>query len=100
MLLQWLHYLLTKLLRAKRLRAPAASRKSTSAAMFSEIECYRCLVDVEATLAAAVARFKAQLIAKKSGRKTQAVAKAHPPSVGPKSASEVLKVGMENGWIS
>ncbi|KAH8094843.1 hypothetical protein BXZ70DRAFT_339376 [Cristinia sonorae] len=98
----WLHYLLTKLLHAKRIRAPAVSRKGTTSTTFSEMDCYQCLVEVEATLAAAVAGCKPHSVARKGRRKTQAAARAIPPepAVAIQSASEVLDLGIENGWIS
>ena len=79
--LQWLHYLAVKLLTAKRLRAPMKPRTSTtsrsggsSSSVFTERECYECLVEMESTLGEAVAQFKAAV--KKGRRKTQAIGKA------------------------
>ncbi|TCD69245.1 hypothetical protein EIP91_008348 [Steccherinum ochraceum] len=93
-----------KLLHAKRIRAPTAPRKSTAASItFSEVECHQCLVEVEATLAAAVARCKPTPARKKGvgrSRKTQAVINATAEVVGLKSAAEVLTYGVGNGWIS
>ncbi|THH28794.1 hypothetical protein EUX98_g5388 [Antrodiella citrinella] len=91
----WLHYLVLKLLHGKRLRAPVAPRKTASTAIFSEKDCYDCLVQVEDTLAGAVAGCIPQPIAKKGRRKTQASS-----TIGPQSATEVLELGVDNGWMS
>ncbi|OSD04637.1 hypothetical protein PYCCODRAFT_1386882 [Trametes coccinea BRFM310] len=99
----WLHYLALKLLNAKRLRAPAASRKSSapaSSAGFTERDCYECLKEVEALLGQCLAGVKAPQTVRKGRRKTQAPSKAAKIEVaGPKSASELVEMAIERGWV-
>ncbi|KAL1946497.1 hypothetical protein VTO73DRAFT_14601 [Trametes versicolor] len=100
----WLHYLAVKLLKSKRLRAPAAARKSTAAApaaaAFSERDCYECLKEVEALLAQCLA----PQAPRKGRRKTQApgkVGKAVPGlGAGPQSAAELVALAVERAWVS
>ncbi|OCH94325.1 hypothetical protein OBBRIDRAFT_770081 [Obba rivulosa] len=99
----WLHYLALKLFGAKRLRPPAASKKSAAAPssiFYTEDECYRCLAEVENLLGSGVATFKPPPKPKKGRRKTQAL---QEPSVaipeGPKSATDVLRIAIDRGWI-
>ncbi|KAI9068524.1 hypothetical protein FKP32DRAFT_1587628 [Trametes sanguinea] len=99
----WLHYLALKLLNAKRLRAPAASRKSSapaSSAGFTERDCYDCLKEVEALLGQCLAGVKAPPAVRKGRRKTQAPSKATKMEVqGPKSASELVEMAIGRGWV-
>lgn len=85
---------------AKRLRKPIAPKSKNNAQAapaptFSELECYESLVEVEAILAAAVD--KVRRATKKGRRKTQAVAK--PLADSPESASDVLDVAYDRGWL-
>ncbi|CDO73751.1 hypothetical protein BN946_scf185015.g79 [Trametes cinnabarina] len=100
----WLHYLALKLLNAKRLRAPAVSRKSSapaSSAGFTERECYECLREIEAVLAQCLAALKAPQAARKGRRKTQAPGKAAKTEpVGPKSAGELVEMAIGRGWVT
>ncbi|KAJ3556717.1 hypothetical protein NM688_g1869 [Phlebia brevispora] len=93
----WLHYLAVKLLNAKRLRAPAVPRKSTASSIFTERECYECLVEVEQVLGAAISSYKCPAT-KKGRRKTQATVKP-VADAGPRNAAEVLDFGIEKGWV-
>ncbi|KAI0375861.1 hypothetical protein BV20DRAFT_1040419 [Pilatotrama ljubarskyi] len=118
----WLHYLALKLLHAKRLRAPAASRKSTaptapssaaqassSSAAFSERDCYECLKEVEALLAQCLAGVRAPQTTRKGRRKTQAPGRAGRPTktagkedgggAGPRSAAELVAMAVGRGWV-
>ncbi|KAI0353039.1 hypothetical protein OH77DRAFT_1591608 [Trametes cingulata] len=110
----WLHYLALKLLNAKRLRAPAASRKSTAptsaaaSTAFSERDCYECLKEVEALLAQCLAGVRAPQAARKGRRKTQAPGKAGKApkapktdegGAGPKSAGELVAMAIGRGWV-
>ncbi|EIW61678.1 uncharacterized protein TRAVEDRAFT_163113 [Trametes versicolor FP-101664 SS1] len=99
----WLHYLAVKLLKSKRLRAPAAARKSTAAApaaAFSERDCYECLKEVEALLAQCLA----PQAPRKGRRKTQAPGKAGKAvpglGAGPQSAGELVALAVERAWVS
>ena len=103
---QWLHYLALKLLHSKRLRAPAASRKSvapTALPAFSERDCYECLKEIEALLAQCLAAaVKPPQAARKGRRKTQAPAKVgggKAELAGPKSARELMQLAVERGWV-
>ncbi len=99
---QWLHYLAGKLLKSKRLRAPAAARKSTAAAQataaaaaFSERDCYECLKEVEALLAQCLA----PQAPRKGRRKTQAPGKVGK-ATGPQSAGELVALAVGRAWVS
>ncbi|TBU39697.1 hypothetical protein BD309DRAFT_1083246 [Dichomitus squalens] len=102
----WLHYLVLKLLQSKRLRPPAASRKSTVAPSsgFSERECYECLKEVEGVLGLCLAGINAPQGTRKKGpgrtRKTQAPVKAVQEVLSPQSAGELLELAMARGWVS
>ncbi|CCM00662.1 uncharacterized protein FIBRA_02701 [Fibroporia radiculosa] len=96
----WLHYLSLKFLHSKRLRPPAASRKSVAASnpsTFTERECYECLREVEAILGQRVAACKPP-VERKGRRKTQASAKA-TLSLGPKNAGDVLRMAVDRQWV-
>ncbi|KAL6305804.1 hypothetical protein BKA93DRAFT_885484 [Sparassis latifolia] len=99
----WLHYLAGKLLRSKKLRAPSVSRKSTLApasAMFTEQECYECLVDVEEMLGRCFASSKPPPAGRRGRRKTPAPVKvAMSDTAGPRSAAEVVQFGRGRGWV-
>ncbi|KAI0660792.1 hypothetical protein C8Q70DRAFT_1052623 [Cubamyces menziesii] len=104
--IMWLHYLALKLLHSKRLRAPAASRKSvapTALPAFSERDCYECLKEIEALLAQCLAAaVKPPQAARKGRRKTQAPAKVgggKAELAGPKSARELVQLAVERGWV-
>ncbi|KAG5728490.1 Serine/threonine-protein kinase haspin [Termitomyces sp. T112] len=94
----WLHYLVVKLMKVKRLRAPAASRTSpsTGTAAFTEKDCYDCLVDIEEWLRTCVAPFVPK--AKGKGRKKAAASIVAPPS-GPACAGEVVAYAVKKGWV-
>lgn len=104
--LQWLHYLVLKLLHSKRLRQPTSRNASVSVStstVYTERECYESLVEMEVLLATAVeAATKPKPKQKKgggSGRKAVAGTVGASASVGPKSAEEVLNFGREKGWV-
>jgi serine/threonine-protein kinase haspin len=100
-LIQWLHYLSLKLLKAKRLKAPAISRKTTTAPQatgtFSERECYESLVEMERLLSGVVGKPKAKSAAR---RKTQASVQVKKVITdGPASAVEVVAFGFKRKWV-
>ncbi|KAI0677342.1 hypothetical protein C8Q78DRAFT_1159668 [Trametes maxima] len=103
----WLHYLARKLLQSKRLRAPAASRKSAAppaagapAVAFTERDCYECLKEVEALLAQCLESVKPPPVGRSKGRrKTQAVKMVNTDVAGPSSAVELVKVAIGKGWV-
>ena len=101
---QWLHYLVLKLLHAKRLRPPAAPRKPSTrtSSAFTERECYACLVEVEELLGRCVAACRLTPN-RKSRRKTQAVRKPAAARAadtsGPKCAGDVLRLAVDRGWV-
>lgn len=94
---QWLHYLVDKLLNEKQLRAPIVPRKITVSSTYTERECYECLVEVEGVLRAAVSSYN-PATSKRGRRKTQAVAKSSD-TAGPRTAADVLDYGIERGWV-
>ncbi|OBZ76602.1 Serine/threonine-protein kinase haspin [Grifola frondosa] len=99
----WLHYLSLKLLRSKCLRAPAISRKNTavaaSSSIFTERECYQCLVEMEDILSTCVAVCRPPSTGRKARRKVQAPMKTSS-ALGPKSATEVLRIALDRGWVT
>ena len=104
---QWLHYLVLQLLTKKGLKEPSRRTPSPTAppGVFSEMECYKALVDIEEWLGRCVAEVVAS--AKKQGapartRKSMAVKKTQmtiPSSVSPACAGEVVAYGVKKGWI-
>ncbi|KAG6878574.1 hypothetical protein C0993_003029 [Termitomyces sp. T159_Od127] len=94
----WLHYLVVKLMKAKRLKAPLAPRTSPTldTAAFTERDCYDCLVDIEEWLRACVAPYVPK--AKGKGKKKVATSTVAPPS-GPACAGEVVVYAVKKGWI-
>ena len=98
-----MHYLVTKLLTEKGLRAPKAGRVSLTgpaeasrSVMFNERECYDCLIEVEHVLAAAISGPPAP---RRGRRKTQAAANPSTTAVVLKNAGDVLDFGCGRGWI-
>ncbi|KAI6130334.1 hypothetical protein EDD16DRAFT_1541687 [Pisolithus croceorrhizus] len=92
----WLHYLVLKLLHAKRLRPPNTRKKvvgegrTDSPTGYDEQECYDCLVEVERLLGQHVnSKSKVQ----KGTRKMIAT------PTGPKSAQDVVAYAEQRGWI-
>ncbi|KAF7792874.1 hypothetical protein EIP86_003975 [Pleurotus ostreatoroseus] len=95
----WLHYIVDKLLNAKRLRAPMVPRKSIVASTYSERECYECLLEVEGVLRAAIASYEVGT-GKKGRRKTQIAAKTRVSDAAcPRTAADMLDFGVERGWV-
>ncbi|KAL0067659.1 hypothetical protein AAF712_005374 [Marasmius tenuissimus] len=104
----WLHYLLVKLLKAKRLKPPTAPKKGqlqlgshSSAAYFSEKECYDCLLDLEQWLRDCLsnASARARAFAKGSGKKRPKPNAGHEPNINPLCAGEIVEYGIKKGWI-
>ncbi|KAG6910954.1 hypothetical protein DXG01_006008 [Tephrocybe rancida] len=101
---QWLHYLVTKLMKSKRLKVPVVSRASpvTEAAAFTEKNCYDCLVDIESWLRACVSAFAPPPKAKGRGKKKMLAAVPSQPIAplsGPACAGEVVAYAVKKGWI-
>ena len=99
--LQWLHYLLIKLLKFKNLRPPKKSSSSTSPG-FTERQCYDCLVKMENLLAQSVQDVQAykHVAIKASRRKFASPIKTATVSTsGPGCAGDVLRVGETMGWV-
>ncbi|KAI0089068.1 hypothetical protein BDY19DRAFT_985076 [Irpex rosettiformis] len=94
----WLHYLLLKLINEKNLRAPPKALRKASLTTFTEHECYRSLVEMEAVLSRAVAGCMS--VSNKAKRKTHAVAPTSGNAGGPRCASDVLEIGMAQRWLS
>lgn len=83
---QWLHYLVVKLIRSKRLRSPS-SRSATGLTSDSrEKQCYDCLIEMEKIL-----------------DKSLAVARSKKGRGGPKGrfgkAGDVVSFARERGWV-
>ena len=100
-LLQWLHYLLTKLLKSKNLRPPRKANASTSLG-FTERQCYDCLLTMENLLAQCVQEEQApKAVANKTGRRKMAspIKTAVVSSSAPKCAGDALKFGETMGWV-
>lgn len=93
---QWLHYLVTKLLREKRLKFPGGKRQTggetrmVSPTGYDEQECYDCLAEVERLLSNCIASAR-------KGQKTRR--KTVVPTSGPKSAKDVIAYGIQQGWV-
>lgn len=101
---QWLHYLLDKLIHSKRLRKPVAPKKkiakeaASPAPLYTELECYFCIVEVEGILRDVIGSIKRASTAKKGRRKTQQ-ATVKSTFDGPSSAGDVLGLARERGWV-
>lgn len=114
MSIQWLHYLADKLLHHKRLRPPTSapsvrpSRKSvvTTATRSSfsthDKEAYDCLKEVESTLESVLLPISCDAMKKKNrrkGAKTQLLSELDP-SIELRSAMDILRLGIDKGWIA
>ena len=91
---QWLHYLVLKLLHAKRLRAPPATK-------VAERTCYECLKEAEGMLVRGLASVQAKR-PRRRPRKTHAPgggAGGGDGGAGPKSARELLAWAVSRGWV-
>ena len=99
--IQWLHYLLTKLLKSKNLRPPRKTNASTSLG-FTERQCYDCLLTMENLLAQCVQEVQAHKpVTNKTGRRKMAgpMKTAVVSSSVPKCAGDALKFGETMGWV-
>ncbi|KAG6842041.1 hypothetical protein C0991_003567 [Blastosporella zonata] len=94
----WLHYLVTKLVKSKRLKAPSRTSPPVEGATFTEKDCYDCLVDIEGWLRVSVAAFAPAPKAKGKGKKKLPPQPIVPPS-GPACAGEVVAYAIKKGWI-
>ncbi|KAJ4479254.1 other/Haspin protein kinase [Lentinula aciculospora] len=94
----WLHYLLTKLLHSKKLRAPAAPRQGVlnSSSQFTERECYECLVDIEHWIAKLTKPLLASTKNTKSKKRSAAPKVSDAP---PLCAGEILEYGIKKRWV-
>ncbi|KAL0580082.1 hypothetical protein V5O48_001941 [Marasmius crinis-equi] len=100
----WLHYLLVKLLQAKRLKPPAAPKKGqqgqpASVTCFSEKECYECLVDLEQWLGHCLRKASARTKATVKGRNRPKTDVGQEGSISPLCAGEVIEYGIKKGWV-
>ncbi|KAJ7584259.1 hypothetical protein C8J56DRAFT_1089780 [Mycena floridula] len=96
----WLHYLVKKLLRSKRLRAPAAPRKGqviSTSTTFTEKDCHSCLVDLEDWLGKCLA--DAVPLEKKTKGKKKVVLPVPSGSPTPSCAGEIVEYGEKKGWV-
>ncbi|KAJ3888788.1 hypothetical protein GG344DRAFT_52911 [Lentinula edodes] len=94
----WLHYVLTRLLHSKGLRAPAAPRQGVHhpSSQFTERDCYECLIDIEQWLA----KLTKPLLA--STKKAKSKKKVAAPKVGdapPLCAGEIVEYGIKKRWV-
>ncbi|KAH9943252.1 uncharacterized protein BXZ73DRAFT_40427 [Epithele typhae] len=88
----WLGYLARKLLHAKRLRAPPATRPAERAA-------HECLREVTAVLPVAAVGAGGRQEEKGKPRRGRP-RKTHAPDVaGPGSATELWEMGLKKGWV-
>lgn len=97
-ILQWLHYLLTKLFQSKKLKAPAVPRQNThttTSLFFTERDCYECLLDIERWLSLYTAPILAKM-KKTSGRKKNQATTSEAP---PLCAGEVVEYGVKKRWV-
>lgn len=108
-MLKWLHYLILKLMRSKKLRPPPTRKDKDNRrlsvapspqAEFTERDCYEIMVGVEKYLGKSVASVVAssKKSKTKARRKTQAPASA-PELLGPSCAGELLEYGVKHGWV-
>ncbi|KAF7332260.1 Other/Haspin protein kinase [Mycena kentingensis (nom. inval.)] len=103
----WLHYLVTKLLKSKGLRAPVRRKSQAPTppnAGFTDRDCYECLVDIEQWLGNCVDAVLAETSKGKArGRKKKAaqVPVETPAALlrGPLCAGEVVEYGVKKGWV-
>lgn len=108
-MLKWLHYLILKLMRSKKLRPPPTRKDKDNKRLsvapppqteFTERDCYETMVGVEKYLGKSVASVVS--LSKKSKtkarRKTQGPASA-PELLGPSCAGELLEYGVKHGWV-
>lgn len=104
--LQWLHYLVQKLIHSKGLRPPASPRKTKSGtntscivlndnAAFTERDCYECLVDIEGWLAKCIA----DVVPFKGRTKGKGRQKLTKTMLGPACAGEIVEYGVKKNWI-
>jgi len=87
-------------MRSKQLKTPPPRKTSTSAAIYSERECYECLADLEAWLGQCISSISK--VATKSGRgrkKGQPVTATISSSPNPSCAGEIVEYGIKKGWI-
>lgn len=97
-MIQWLHYLLTKLFQSKKLKVPAVPRQNTHASsslFFTERNCYECLLDLERWLSLCTAPILAKMKKTSSRKKHQATTSEAPPSC----AGEVVEYGVKKRWV-
>ncbi|KAF7432892.1 hypothetical protein PC9H_004836 [Pleurotus ostreatus] len=105
----WLHYLVLKLMRSKKLRPPPTRKDKDNKRLsvapspqteFTERDCYEIMVGVEKYLGKSVASVVAssKKSKTKARRKTQAPASA-PELLGPSCAGELLEYGVKHGWV-
>ncbi|CAK5262817.1 unnamed protein product [Mycena citricolor] len=105
---QWLHHLVTKLLKGKGLKAPARRKTITpnrTSSTFSERDCHECLLDLEEWLGRSISAVSEVEKGKSKGRKKRTMpsaSKVTPPALleGPMCAGEVVGYGIKKGWIN
>ncbi|KIY49453.1 hypothetical protein FISHEDRAFT_41926 [Fistulina hepatica ATCC 64428] len=93
----WLHYLVKQLMGPKKLRPPVVvpPARSVPANVYSEKECYECLVDIEKWLGSCV-KIVQRIGKKAKGRRKKAT---EPGPLVPACAGEVVEYGIKKGWI-
>lgn len=84
--IQWLHYLLLKLLRFKRLRPPGPRTTVSITDGFNEKQCYNCLIETEQLLANCIPQLK--------GKKYRGAMKGNFSKAG-----DVVHFAKGRGWV-
>ncbi|KAJ3544689.1 hypothetical protein NMY22_g2690 [Coprinellus aureogranulatus] len=112
----WLHYLASKLLRSKGLKAPTVAKRvkasgealvaSSYSSMVPERECYEALIDLEEWLGQTLidafpAQAKATAAAKGRGRRATLapISTRLADRDGPACAGDVVRYGVKRGWV-
>lgn len=120
LVLQWLHYLVVKLIHSKRLKAPPVPKKTTnanvnattttgtlSASSYTEKECYECLLEVEGILSREIAAkvrsppVVAAVAKGRGGRRRTVPVPVHASeAIGISCAGDVVGYGFKKGWVA
>ncbi|CEL63868.1 hypothetical protein RSOLAG1IB_05632 [Rhizoctonia solani AG-1 IB] len=98
----WLHYLARQLLRLKGLRKPehVTSKYHTPDDVDAEALAFKCLIEVEQTLAASIVRAGGSAVSKAGGSVLMKAAKsATKPTPKLATAQHVVRWGAEKRWI-
>ncbi|KAF8639631.1 hypothetical protein AX17_000896 [Amanita inopinata Kibby_2008] len=101
----WLHYLVLKLVHSKRLKPPSSRAAQSARSMYTERECYNCLVEMENMLADCIANLShGKKVTKttkgRARRKTQAPVQLERRVLARSTcAGDVVQYGVTKGWI-